>query len=161
MKWYNGIADTWNVYRSNSGNLASLRFTNNQANTMNTMIIGQKPFRGMLLTSNYTGNQVLKMHLAFKSFLDNEFSELYRRFFVSITQKHLDGTEKVHWSNLCGRWVEDSSTWVNDSDLVKKRLEIPIETLDGDSLDIRIYYCMYSINGYFYLDPTFELKPIP
>lgn len=160
MKWYNGIADTWNIYRSNSGNLASLRFTNNQANTMNTMIIGQKPFRGMLLTSNYAGNQVLKMYFAFKAFLDNEYTELYRRFFVSITQKHLDGTEKVYWSNLCGRWVEDNSTWVNDSDLVKKRLEIPIETQDGDSLDIRIYYCLYSINGYFYLDPTFELEPI-
>lgn len=158
-RWYNGIADTWNVYRSNGSSLASIKLYNNKSRTMNTMILGQRPFNGIMLASNYTGKQLLKMYIATKGFASED--ELYRRFMVSVSQNSSTGLERCYWSNVHGVWRNDtSSVWVNDDNLSSKCLEIPIETSENDTLNVRIYFSWYSSSGFIYIDPGVILEPV-
>lgn len=78
---------------------------------------------------------------------------MYRQFFISAQVG-----DRTYYSTLHGRWADDSaSTWVNDSDLVQKVLEMPIDIPDTSPVDVRVYFSWYSAGGFVYLDPDIKL----
>ena len=72
----NGIADTWSVHRTGGG-AAALKLYNNYYNTTRTMVLGRKPFKGMELLPTTSGRHLLKMHIAYKGYMDD--SDMFRR----------------------------------------------------------------------------------
>lgn len=153
----NGIADTWSVHRTGGG-AAALKLYNNNYNTMRTMVLGRRPFKGMQLTPTTTGRHMLKAHIAYKGYPED--ADMFRRFMISATVKNADGYDRTYWSTLHGRWVDDSvSEWVNDSDLTQRCLELPLDLPNSEPVDVRIYFCWYSMSGYVYIDPAIELIP--
>lgn len=149
----NGLCDTWSVRRQGGGT-AALKLTNNTCSGAETMVLGRRPFNGMQLTPTTTGRHILKAHIAFKGYAVE--TELYRQFFLSATVKG-----RTYYSSLHGRWADDSaSTWVNDSDLTQRVLEMPIDIADMSPVDVRVYFSWYSSGGFVYLDPVIELVTI-
>lgn len=154
----NGIADTWSVHRSGGG-AAAIKLYNNNYNTTRTMVLGRKPFKGLQLLPTTSGRHVLKAHIAYKGFADD--SELSRRLLFSATVRGADGHDIVYWSSLHGRWVDDSaSEWINDENLTQKCLEIPLDLVENNPVDVRIYFCWFSSSGFVYIDPALELEPV-
>ena len=150
----NVAADTWNVHRT-GGAAACLKIRNDACDTGNTMTIGRKPFRGLLLTPSATGRHVLRMHAAFKGF--DSLDALQRRLVVTATVDE-GGSPRVYTSSSDGQWRDDTDAeWVNDSDLVQKVLEIPLDISTLSAVDVRIHYGWYSATGFAYIDPAMEL----
>lgn len=146
----NGLCDTWGVYREGGG-AAALKLWNNTCSGAETMVLGRRPFNGMQLTPTATGRQILKAHIAFKSFAKPE--ELYRNFFISV-----EVAGKTYYSTVHGRWADDSSSvWVNDSDLTQMVLELPLDIAEVTPIDVRVYFSWYSSAGFVYLDPDIKL----
>ena len=101
---------------------------------------------------------MLRMHIAHKGYVDD--SEMFRRLMISATVRDSDGSDKVYWSTLHGRWVGDSaSEWINDENLTQKCLEIPLDLVENNPVDVRIYFCWFSSAGFVYIDPVIELIP--
>ena len=150
----NVAADTWNVHRT-GGAAACLKIRNDACDTGNTMTIGRKPFRGLLLTPSATGRHVLRMHAAFKGF--DSLDALQRRLVVTATVDE-GGSPRVYTSSSDGQWRDDpGAEWVNDTDLVQKVLEIPLDISTLSAVDVRIHYGWYSATGFAYIDPAMEL----
>lgn len=154
----NGIADTWSVHRTGGG-AAALKLYNNNYNTTRTMVLGRKPFKGMELLPTTSGRHLLKMHIAYKGYTDD--SDMFRRLIVSATVRDSDGNDSSYWSTIHGRWVDDSaSEWINDENLTQKCLEIPLDLVENNPVDVRIYFCWFSSSGFVYIDPALELEPV-
>ena len=123
------------------------------------MVLGRKPFKGLQLLPTTSGRHVLKAHIAYKGFADD--SELSRRLLFSATVRGADGNDIVYWSSLHGRWIDDSvSEWINDENLTQKCLEIPLDLVENNPVDVRIYFCWFSSFGFVYIDPALELEPV-
>ena len=149
----NGLCDTWSVRRTGGGT-AALKLTNNTCSGADTMVLGRRPFNGMQLTPTTTGRHLLKAHIAFKGYAVE--TELYRQFFLSAT---IGG--KTYYSSIHGRWADDSaSTWVNDSNLTQRVLEMPVDIPTSSPVDVRVYFAWYSSGGFVYLDPAIELVTV-
>lgn len=154
----NGVCDTWNVHREGGGN-ACLKLWNNTYDTMRTMVLGRKPFQGILLTPAETGRHIFKLHVAWKGYTSD--SEIYRRFLVSLGINDTDTGERSLWSSSDGRWADDSdAVWANDSELTQKVLEIPFDILKPAPIDVRFYFSWYSGSGFLYVDPAVELVKV-
>jgi len=150
----NVAADTWNVHRTGGAD-ACLKIRNDACDTGNTMTIGRKPFRGLLLTPSATGRHVLRMHAAFKGF--DSLDALQRRLVVTATVDE-GGSPRVYTSSSDGQWRDDpGAEWVNDTDLNQKVLEIPLDISTLSAVDVRIHYGWYSATGFAYIDPAMEL----
>ena len=150
----NVAADTWNVHRTGGAD-ACLKIRNDACDTGNTMTIGRKPFRGLLLTPSATGRHVLRMHAAFKGF--DSLDALQRRLVVTATVDE-GGSPRVYTSSSDGQWKDDpDAEWVNDTDLIQKVLEIPLDISTLSAVDVRIHYGWYSATGFAYIDPAMEL----
>ena len=150
----NVVADTWNVHRT-GGAAACIKLRNDACDTGNTMTLGRKPFRGLLLTPETTGRHVLRMHAAFKGF--DSLDALQRRLVVTATADE-NGSPRVYTSSADGQWRDDPyAEWVNDSDLTQKVLEIPLDIATLSAVDVRIHYGWYSATGFVYIDPAIEL----
>lgn len=150
----NVAADTWNVHRTGGAD-ACLKIRNDACDTGNTMTIGRKPFRGLLLTPSATGRHVLRMHAAFKGF--DSLDALQRRLVVTATVDE-GGSPMVYTSSSDGQWKDDpDAEWVNDTDLIQKVLEIPLDISTLSAVDVRIHYGWYSATGFAYIDPAMEL----
>ena len=146
----NGLCDTWSVHRQGGG-ASALKLYNNSYTNAGTMVLGRRPFNGMQLLPKTTGRHILKAHIAFKGYAKP--AELYRHFFVSA---EVGG--KTAYSTLHGRWTDDSSAvWVNDSDLTKLVLEMPLDIREVSPVDVRVYFSWYASGGFVYLDPDIEL----
>ena len=146
----NGLCDTWSVHRQGGG-ASALKIYNNSYSGGGTMALGRRPFNGMQLLPTTTGRHILKAHIAFKGYAKP--AELYRHFFVSV-----ETGGKVFYSTLHGRWSDDASAvWVNDSELTKLVLELPIDIAAVQPVDVRVYFSWYSSGGFVYLDPDIEL----
>ena len=105
----------------------------------------------MQLLPTTTGRHVLRAYVALKGYAKVE--ELYRQFFVSAQVG-----ERTYYSTLHGRWADDeTSVWVNDSELVQKVLEMPIDIEETTPVDVRVYFAWYSAGGFVYLDPDIKL----
>ena len=151
----NGICDTWSVRRV-GGSSAALKLYNNSCNTMRTMVLGRRPFKGMQLLANTTGRHLLKMHIAYKGYPDD--TDMFRRLIVSATVKREDG-DVTYFSTLHGRWADDSeSLWTNDDNLTQKCLELPLDLPNSEPVDVRIYFAWYSSSGFVYIDPAVTLE---
>ena len=123
------------------------------------MVLGRKPFKGMELLPTASGRHLLKMHIAYKGYTDD--SDMFRRLIVSATVRDSDGNDSSYWSTLHGRWVDDSaSEWINDENLTQKCLEIPLDLVENNPVDVRIYFCWFSSSGFVYIDPAIELEPV-
>ena len=154
----NGIADTWSVHRTGGG-AAALKLYNNNYNTTRTMVLGRKPFKGMELLPTTSGRHILKMHIAYKGYAED--SDMFRRLMISATVRDGDGNDSVYWSTLHGRWVDDStSEWINDENLTQKCLEIPLDLIENNPVDVRVYFSWFSSSGFVYIDPALELEPV-
>ncbi len=154
----NGIADTWSVHRTGGG-AAALKLYNNNYNTTRTMVLGRKPFKGMELLPTTSGRHLLKMHIAYKGYTND--SDMFRRLMISASVRDSDGHDRIYWSTLHGRWVDDSaSEWINDENLTQKCLEIPLDLVENNPVDVRIYFCWFSSSGFVYIDPALELEPV-
>ncbi len=153
----NVAADTWNVHRT-GGAAACLKIRNDACNTTNTMTIGRKPFRGMVLTPSSTGRHVLRMHAAFKGYAS--LDELARRFIVTATADE-NGSPRVYTSSSDGVWKDDpGAVWENDTGLTQKVLEIPMDIASLTAVDVRIHFGWYSATGFVYVDPAMELTAL-
>jgi len=151
----NGICDTWSVRRVGGGS-AALKLYNNSCNTMRTMVLGRRPFKGMQILSNTTGRHILRMHIAYKGYADD--TDMFRRLIVSATVKS-DTGDKTWFSTLHGRWTDDPETlWVNDDNLTQKCLEMPLDLPNSEPVDVRIYFSWYSGSGFVYIDPAVSLE---
>lgn len=146
----NGLCDTWSVHRQGGG-ASALKIYNNSFSGAGTMVLGRRPFNGMQLLPTSTGRHTLKAHIAFKGYAKP--AELYRNFILSA---EVGG--RVFYSTLHGRWSDDASAvWVNDSDLTKLVLEMPLDIDDVKPVDVRVYFSWYASGGFVYLDPDIEL----
>ena len=115
------------------------------------MILGRRPFNGMQLLPTTTGRHILRAYVAFKGF--GKPSEMYRHFIVSA---QVGG--RTYYSTLHGRWADDTtSVWINDSDLTKLVLEMPVDIAEVEPVDVRVYYSWYASAGFVYLDPDIKL----
>ena len=123
------------------------------------MVLGRKPFKGMELLPTTSGRHLLKMHVAYKGYMDD--SDMFRRLMISASVRDGDGHDRIYWSTLHGRWVDDSaSEWINDENLTQKCLEIPLDLVENNPVDVRIYFCWFSSSGFVYIDPALELEPV-
>lgn len=148
-----GIADTWNVYRTN-GAPASIKLTQSTS-ASGVMVLGRKPFHGILLTPTSAGRHILKAHVAYKGF---QTDELGQNMIVSVSMQNAEGITETFWSNVHGRWTDDNdAVWNNDTDLTQKCLEIPMDLTSVNPLDIRVFYSWQHASGFVYLDPAIEL----
>ena len=146
----NGLCDTWSVHRQGGG-ASALKLYNNTCSNGNTMVLGRRPFNGMQLLPTTTGRHILRAYIAFKGYAKP--SELYRHFIVSV---EIGG--KVSYSTLHGRWADDTtSVWVNDTDLTKMVLEMPVDIPEVAPVDVRVYFSWYASGGFVYLDPDIKL----
>ena len=146
----NGICDTWSVHRQGGG-ASALKIYNNSYSGAGTMVLGRRPFNGMQLLPTTTGRHLLRAHIAFKGYAKP--AELYRHFIISA-----ESEGKVLYSTIHGRWSDDASAvWVNDSELTKLVLEMPLDIREGSPVDVRVYFSWYASGGFVYLDPDIEL----
>ena len=153
----NYICDTWNARRT-GGAPACLKFISS-ANGSGGMSLGRAPFRGFQITPAATGIHTLEFHIAAKGISD--LSELNRRLLVQVTVPRANGTQEVYFSSTSGRWEDDSSAeWVNDSEMVQRKLVMPLNITEAGALDVKIHYQLYSASGYVYLDPAITLTPV-
>lgn len=153
----NYICDTWNARRT-SGAPACLKIISS-ANGSGGMSLGRAPFRGFQITPAETGIHTLEFHIAAKGISD--LSELNRRLLVQVTVPRANGTQEVYFSSTSGCWEDDSSAeWVNDSEMVQRKLVMPLNITEAGALDVKIHYQLYSASGYVYLDPAIALTPV-
>ena len=153
----NYICDTWNARRT-GGAPACLKIISS-ANGSGGMSLGRAPFRGFQITPAETGIHTLEFHIAAKGISD--LSELNRRLLVQVTVPRANGTQDVYFSSTSGCWQDDSSAeWVNDSEMVQRKLVMPLNITEAGALDVKIHYQLYSASGYVYLDPAIALMPV-
>lgn len=153
----NYICDTWNARRT-GGAPACLKIISS-ANGSGGMSLGRAPFRGFQITPAATGIHTLEFHIAAKGISD--LSELNRRLLVQVSVPRANGTQEVYFSSTSGRWEDDSSAeWVNDSEMVQRKLVMPLNITEAGALDVKIHYQLYSASGYVYLDPAIALTPV-
>ena len=153
----NYICDTWNARRT-GGAPACLKIISS-ANGSGGMSLGRAPFRGFQITPAETGIHTLEFHIAAKGISD--LSELNRRLLVQVTVPRANGTQDVYFSSTSGCWQDDSSAeWVNDSEMVQRKLVMPLNITEAGALDVKIHYQLYSASGYVYLDPAIALTPV-
>ena len=146
----NGLCDTWSVRRQGGG-ASALKLYNNACSNAGTMVLRRRPFNGMQLLPTSTGRHVLRAYVAFKGFAKP--AEMYRHFFLSV---QVGG--RTYYSTLHGRWADDAtSVWVNDSELTKRVLELPVDIQEVEPVDVRVYYSWYASGGFVYLDPDIKL----
>ena len=108
-----------------------------------------------MLTPNTAGRHILKVHVAYKGF---QMDEIGQNLLISISTQDAEGNTETYWSNIHGRWMDDSAAvWVNDTDLTQKCLEIPMDLTSVNPLDIRVYYYWKHATGFVYFDPAIEL----
>ena len=102
----------------------------------------------------------MTMHIAAKGISD--ISAINRSLLVQVTVPRPDNTEEVLFSSTNGQWLDDSEAeWVNDSELVQKKLVIPFQVTQAISpIDVKIHYQLYSATGYVYIDPSMEISTI-
>ena len=152
----NYICDTWNARRT-GGAPACLKIVSS-ANGSGGMSLGRAPFRGFQVTPAATGIHKLELHIAAKGISD--LSELNRRLLVQVSVPRASGTQDVYFSSTSGHWEDDSSSeWVNDSEMVQKKLVMPLNITEAGALDVKIHYQLYSASGYVYIDPSIALTP--
>ena len=85
----------------------------------------------MELLPTTSGRHLLKMHIAYKGYMDD--SDMFRRLMISASVRDSDGHDRIYWSTLHGRWVDDSaSEWINDENLTQKCLEIPLDLVENN-----------------------------
>ena len=155
LRTQNIAVDTWNVRRV-GGASAALKLWNDKWNNTGMVILGRKPFKGKLLTAATPGRYILKCHVAWKNYAN--IGEMNRRLLVTATTDE-GGSPRVWCSSVNGRWADDSvSVWENDSDLVQKVLEMPIDVEEAGIVDVRLYFSWYSADGFLYVDPAFTLE---
>lgn len=153
----NTLADTWNVRRE-GGAGACLKIRCDACTTAGTMSLGRKPFRGLVLVPDAAGRHMLKLHVALKGFTD--LDGLSSKFVVTATVDE-GGTPRAYSSASDGRWADDTdAVWVNDSELVQKVLEMPLDIPAGATVDVRLHYGWYSATGFVYVDPAATLEPL-
>ena len=153
----NYICDTWNARRT-GGAPACLKIVSS-ANGSGGMSLGRAPFRGFQVTPAATGIHKLELHIAAKGISD--LSELNRRLLVQVSVPRASGTQDVYFSSTSGHWEDDSSSeWVNDSEMVQKKLVMPLNITEAGALDVKIHYQLYSASGYVYIDPSIALTPV-
>lgn len=153
----NYICDTWNARRT-GGAPACLKIISS-ANGSGGMSLGRAPFRGFQVTPAATGIHRLELHIAAKGISD--LSELNRRLLVQVAVPRASGTQDVYFSSTSGHWEDDSSAeWVNDSEMVQKKLVMPLNITEAGALDVKIHYQLYSASGYVYIDPSIALTPV-
>ncbi len=153
----NYICDTWNARRT-GGAPACLKIISS-ANGSGGMSLGRAPFRGFQITPAATGIHTLEFHIAAKGISD--LSELNRRLLVQVTVPRANGTYDVYFSSTSGCWEDDSSAeWVNDSEMIQRKLVMPLNITEAGALDVKIHYQLYSASGYVYLDPAIALTPV-
>lgn len=153
----NYICDTWNARRT-GGAPACLKIISS-ANGSGGMSLGRAPFRGFQITPAETGIHTLEFHIAAKGISD--LSELNRRLLVQVTVPRASGTQDMYFSSTSGRWEDDSSAeWINDSEMVQRKLVMPLNITEAGALDVKIHYQLYSASGYVYLDPAIALTPV-
>jgi len=160
LRTQNIAVDTWNVRRT-GGAPAALKLWNDKWNNTGMAVLGRKPFKGKLLTAASPGRYILKLHVAWKNYADED--DMGRRFFVTATTG--EGSQaRMFCSSLGGRWSDDSSSvWENDTDLVRKCLELPVDMETAGTVDVRLFFSWYSADGFLYVDPamTLELQETP
>lgn len=155
LRTQNIAVDTWNVRRV-GGASAALKLWNDKWNNTGMVVLGRKPFKGKLLTAATPGRYILKCHVAWKNYAN--IGEMNRRLLVTATTDE-GGSPRVWCSSVNGRWADDSvSVWENDSDLVQKVLEMPIDVEEAGIVDVRLYFSWYSADGFLYVDPAFTLE---
>lgn len=151
----NIAVDTWNVRRT-GGAPAALKLWNDKWNNAGMAILGRKPFKGKLVTAAVPGRYLLKAHIAYKNYQNTD--EMNRRFFITATVDE-GAANKTTCSSVNGRWVDDASAiWENDSHLTQKCLELPIDIETPGTVDVRLYFSWYSVDGFLYVDPAFTLE---
>ena len=135
---------------------AALKLWNDKWNSTGMVVLGRKPFKGKLLTAATPGRHILKCHVAWKNYAN--VGEMNRRLIVTATTGE-GGSPRVWCSSVNGRWADDStSVWENDSGLVQKVLEMPIDVSEAGIVDVRLYFSWYSADGFLYVDPAFSLE---
>ena len=155
LRTQNIAVDAWNVRRT-GGAAAALKLWNDKWNGTGMVVLGRKPFKGRLLTAASAGRYLLKCHIAYKNYTNE--NEMNRRFLITATVDE-GGASHTWCSSVNGRWADDADAiWENDSDLTQKCLELPIDVETPGLVDVRLYFSWYSADGFLYVDPAMTLE---
>ena len=147
--------DTWNVRRT-GGAPAALKLWNDKWNNTGMAVLGRKPFRGKIVSATTPGRYFLKVHIAYKNYQNTD--EMSRRFFVTATVDE-STSHKTFCSSVNGRWIDDdAAVWENDSNLMQKCLELPVDIEAPGIVDVRMYFSWFATDGFLYVDPAFTLE---
>jgi len=163
------FAQSWNVRRDGSSSTSgTLRFRNNTGNSASYPLeIGLDPSNGILITPRSTGKKKAVCYLACKNFdpsllyLGNRNCGIKVETIEHVVDPYepekINDIKHIYTSWGLG-WFDDTSTWLNDINLKKYRIELPFEVFNTDTqVDVKLWYNWYSVNGVTYMDPGIAL----
>lgn len=151
----NAMCDTWSVARSGSASTASLKFSNMAADGPGYLSIGRNPFAGFSIPAT-AGSRTLIVYVATKGYQD--LSDIGNCFIINASVPYGEGTYESFYSNVHGRWIEDTSTWVGEYGLQAYRIEIPMTIAENCNVDVKMHFRKYDQNGRTYVDPTIIIQ---
>lgn len=165
----NGYMKSWNTVRTGSSSLASIKcYLSNSTVTSGIdgygITLGTKPYKGIQIEPSNTGNQTLKVYIAYKNFNQTDEDNLIDRVFVEAEVPNNGfGTNEydsndVYDSRSDGYIEDDNSSWSNDTGLTCKVINIPVNVIRTDKpINVRITYEVEGSTKYMYIDPDIKL----
>jgi len=165
----NGYMKSWNTVRTGSTSLASIKC--NLANGTLTsgvegygITLGTRPYKGIQIEPSTTGNQTLKVYIAYKGFNQTDEDNLLDKVFVEAEVPNngfgtndFDSSD-IYDSRADGYISDDSSVWSNDTGLTMKVINIPLNVIRTDKpINVRITYEVEGSTKYMYIDPDLKL----
>jgi len=165
----NGYMKSWNTVRTGSTSLASIK-CNLVNGTLTSGVegygitLGTRPYKGIQIEPSTTGNQTLKVYIAYKGFNQTDEDNLLDKVFVEAEVPNngfgtndFDSSD-IYDSRADGYISDDSSVWSNDTGLTMKVINIPLNVIRTDKpINVRITYEVEGSTKYMYIDPDLKL----
>lgn len=157
----NVFAKSWGVTREGSKSPAVLKLYHNNKATSYALNVGGNPFKGLVAMPTETGNKNFVAHIAYKDFTDSNENIGNANFTLEIRVPQLndDGsiTYTVYHSTTDGEWEPDDAIW-SDGDVIARKIVVPVKiNTTNEPIEVKIFYNWYSVSGYVYIDPDFEI----
>lgn len=165
----NGYMKSWNTVRTGSTSLASIKCNLENGTLTNGVncygiTLGTRPYKGIQIEPSNTGNQIMKIYIAYKNFTAIDEDNLLDKVFAEVEVPNNGfGTNDFDSSNVYdsradGYIEDDDSVWSNDTGLTCKVINIPVNVIRTDEpINVRITYEVEGSSKYLYIDPDIKL----
>lgn len=143
------------TYRSGGAKTYSIKGTHISAPSGSRvpLWIAPKPWAGIEVAFGTTGKKKISIYFAYKLYSTFDISNILAE--VEYLAEATGSVVTSACSRGNGQLVDDSSTWIGDSGLTIKRLDIFFELLQASSVYVRIGWQNYdAAGGYTLIDPA-------